>query len=166
MRPQSIKVPLCGGKFALISPQDLEKVSGHTWYALESPSTCYAYMSERIGPNKWKNRYMHAMILEGSSRTLHIDHIDGDGLNNTRENLRLVSPSLNGANRQRINRNNTSGYIGVTWDKQRGFWRAQVHVHGKHIALGCFHSAEEAARARDVGARKYFGNHARLNFPD
>lgn len=75
-----------------------------------------------------------------------IDHIDGDRSNNRIENLRLVSRSGNNQNRG-VQRNNTSGATGVSFDSYRSRWAARIQSNGKQISLGRFHSFNEAVRA-------------------
>jgi hypothetical protein len=89
-----------------------------------------------------------------------VDHIDGNPRNNRIENLRAATSQGNKANRGR-NKNNSSGYKGVTWDKRREKWVAQIMVNRKHIHLGQFDSAESAHRAYVAAAEKYFGEFAR-----
>jgi hypothetical protein len=91
-----------------------------------------------------------------------VDHRDGDGLNNQRENLRLCTHSQNMQNR-RLQRNNRSGYKGVYWIKAQGVWAARITVNRVPINLGRFDTAEQAARAYDEAALKYHGEFARLN---
>jgi hypothetical protein len=88
-----------------------------------------------------------------------IDHIDQNGLDNTINNLRLSTVSLNLANRGK-QRNNTSGYKGVHLHKPNGKWRAQIKVKGKVIKLGYFADIQDAAMAYCAAAIFYFGEHA------
>lgn len=91
-----------------------------------------------------------------------VDHKNGDGLDNTRSNLRDCTPQQNQGNRTK-NRNGKCAYKGVT-QNEHGHWLGQLHFNGKHIHLGRFDSAEEAARAYDAAAVKHFGMFARTNF--
>lgn len=68
--------------------------------------------------------------------------------------------------REGLRPTNTSGYLGVTFNKSRGLWRAQITDHGKRLHLGYYDAAEDAARAFDYMARRVFGDQARLNFPN
>ena len=101
---------------------------------------------------------MHT-FLTGWSR---VDHINGNGLDNRRSNLRPASRSQNGANRGAPS-NNTSGFKGVT--RFRLKWMAKIQVHGRTIHLGLFATPQEAARAYDTAALEHFGEYARPNFP-
>lgn len=93
---------------------------------------------------------------------LEIDHIDNDGFNNQRENLRIVTPSQNMQAAPKIP--GQSGFIGVTKNKRR--WSAKLKVDTKRIHIGTFDTPEEAALARDKVARELHGKFAILNFPD
>lgn len=89
---------------------------------------------------------------------LVVDHINGNKLDNRRSNLRICTQSqnLNG-------RNTNKGYIGVSWDKFRGKWKANIGKDYQKIFLGRFDTAEEAARVYDEKAVELFGEFARLN---
>jgi hypothetical protein len=93
-----------------------------------------------------------------------IDHINGDGLDNTKANLRLATPSQNAAN-SKIRRNSTTGFKGVWWDKKKKKYRASIWVDGKRFHLGYFHPKTKAAIAYDRAATHHFAQFARLNNP-
>jgi hypothetical protein len=96
---------------------------------------------------------------------LEVDHrrVD-DTLDNRKSNLRLATHRQNMCNKKKL-RTNTSGYIGVTWQKDIQRFRARIQVYGRSISLGCFADAEGAARAYDQAALTYHGEFSRLNFP-
>jgi hypothetical protein len=96
----------------------------------------------------------------GEPHGLEIDHIDRDGLNNRRENLRVSTPSQNSQN-SRKNSLNTSGFKGVFFQKGLGKWRAQIKTNGKRKSLGCFLSPEEAHEAYCRASDKYHGEFGR-----
>ena len=108
---------------------------------------------------------MHRLIL-GAPLGADVDHRDGDGLNNTRSNLRLASRSQNMANVTRTVHGASSKYKGITFIARLRLhpWKAQITVGGQHIDLGRWATEEEAARAYDAAAVKYFGEFARTNF--
>lgn len=106
--------------------------------------------------------FMHRVIINAPTG-MDVDHINGDGLDNRKINLRLVTDSENQQNRHRLSLN-TSGFRGVTWHKQACKWQAGIKRNGKSYHLGLYTSPEDAARAYDEGARRIYGRGARTNF--
>jgi hypothetical protein len=107
---------------------------------------------------------MHALVLPGVGL---VDHINGSGLDNRRENLRPATASQNGMNKK-AKRGSRSPYKGVTFladTKRSRPWAAKIKVGEKFLDLGRFTNPRDAALAYDQGARKHFGEYARLNFP-
>ncbi len=154
-----VKITLTRGKVALIDLADLPKVAEYRWCAvLMRNRSWYAAAHQRGSRRGSAPVRMHNVLLGH----LGVDHIDGDGLNNRRNNLRPATDEQNKRNR-RISKNNTSGYKGVFLD--RGRWRACIDEHGRRHYLGYFATAEEAARAYDAAAREGHGEFANLNFP-
>lgn len=92
---------------------------------------------------------------------LDVDHIDGDGLNNQRSNLRVVTRRQNLRNQRRKAANATSQFLGVCWDRSRQRWIASID--GRHI--GRFYDEDTAARAYDRAAYARDPEHCALNFP-
>jgi hypothetical protein len=153
------EIPLTRGQFALVDDEDFEYLNQWKWITTDNG---YARRTEyKNGTQKPVN--MHVLIASPSLGML-VDHINGNKLDNRRENLRICT---NTENRRNISKykNNTSGYKGVTWHKQHRKWYAQIVPLRKNIFLGLFSDAKEAARAYDAAAKKYFGQFARLNFP-
>lgn len=112
-----------------------------------------------------KHYYAHRLAflyMIGEWPEKNIDHVDGDGLNNKWNNLRLADPRENGANRG-PQANNTSGFKGVSFDKSRNLYRAVITVEGKTKHLGRFAIPEEAHAAYAIAAKKYFGEFARVS---
>ena len=91
-----------------------------------------------------------------------IDHKDGNGLNNQKSNLRLITHTQNCMNRDK-NKNNTSGYKGVHWHKNYKKWGVQIRVNGKCKSLGYYDTKKEAAQVYNEGVKKYFGEVAKTN---
>lgn len=100
------------------------------------------------------------LLMTGEMPNGHIDHINGDGLDNRWSNLRLATHAQNRANSRR-QKNNTSGFKGVVWDKARGKWIAAIRADGKGIYLGRFNTPEAAHAAYVAAAERHFGSFAR-----
>lgn len=157
----TVRIPV-GDRFALVDEADAHLVSGITWHLSQRDSRLYARSSKRSGAKVTHPR-MHHLILPPAPGMV-IDHINGDGLDNRRANLRHVTSSGNGHNKGASPRN-TSGFRGVSWMARRKMWRAYATVAGKRQHLGYFRDAEAAARAVDDHVRRELGGVASTNFP-
>lgn len=162
-RVMAKEIHLTKGKIAIVSDEDYEVLSRLKWKARWHGNSWYAYRKERRNGHK-HDISMHRKILNAPPGVL-VDHKDGDGLNNQRDNLRICN-SLQNAWNSCKRCTNKSGYKGVTWHTQRQKWQARIRANGPQMHLGLFESALAAARAYDVAALKYHGEFARLNFPD
>jgi len=105
---------------------------------------------------------MHRQIIHVPEGYV-IDHINGNGLDNRKANLRPATVAQNAWNSKK--RNPRSGYKGVCFDKDKGLWRAAIVCNRKRIHLGYFKDKTTAAKAYDKAAKKYHGQFASLNFP-
>lgn len=152
---------LSQGKVALVDDEDYEWLNQWKWYALvNNRGTFYAVRSE-YGPQKRKTIILHRVILIAPVG-MHVDHINGDGLDNRRCNLRLSTNSENLSNRTRTKKN-TSGFKGVYWYKSNKKWTAQICVNFRKIYLGMYDDPKEAAHAYDKAAIEHFGEFAKTN---
>ena len=165
-----IEIGLTQGKVAIVDDvdSDLNKITWHT--NRNTYRVCYA---ERTV--KGKCVVMHRVVMERVlSRRLtrfdSVDHINCDGLDNRRSNLRLANRSQQQANtpKQRTTKGKPtySKYKGVSWYKHIQKWAARIQVDLRDVHLGVFESEEDAARAYDKAAKESFGEFAKLNFPD
>ena len=144
-------VPLSRGYEAEIDAADILLVAGFNWHAMVCSHGVYAKRNDLCG-RKYRTVLMHRAIM-GTQDGLEVDHVDGNGLNNCRSNLREVTRSQNMMN-QRISKRNKSGSKGVSWDRAKGKWRAQIMVNKKMVCIGRFDDIESASAAyRDASAR-------------
>lgn len=157
------EIPLTQGKVAIVDAADYEWLSQWKWYAMMAGEG-YAARSVRLPDGRKGIALMHRVILEPRSDQ-DVDHIDGNGFNNSRSNLRACTHGENLHN-QRKARINTSGFKGVFYDRRVGKWQAQIKVNNKNRSFGLHNTPEDAARAYDKAARELHGDFARLNFPD
>lgn len=154
------QIPLSQGKIALVDDEDFERLSQFKWFAHQSRNTFYAERQIRICVGKQKAIKMHHAIL-GCDSSQKVDHRDGNGLNNTRENLRLAT-HLENVRNQKLCRDSTTGFKGVTFNKTRKKFQARIGIEGFKQSLGYYATAEEAHAAYCKAAQKHFGAFARF----
>ena len=149
------------GKYvALVDDEDFERVNQFKWSVSINHTSVYA--SRKLKDNdKVTIQYMHQFLLE----TNWGDHIDGNGLNNQRYNLRKATHHQNQMNR-RSHIKSSSIYKGVRWIESRKYWRAHIRFNKRLIHLGVFINEVDAAKAYDEKAKELFKDFASLNFKD
>ena len=153
------RVKLTRNKFTLIDDNDYEKVIQYKWLCNNYGYATRQYW-DRIS-KKYKGIFLSNFIL-GALENQSVDHINGNRLDNRKNNLRICSFLENRRNKS-IYKNNKSGFKGV--DKSsKNRWRATIRINGEKIHLGSFIDKKEAALAYDLAAQKHFGEFARLNF--
>ncbi len=154
-------IPLTQDKFAIVDEEDYEWLCQYKWHASKKGRTWYA-ASQRSK----KRLTMHRVILN-APKGLVVDHINHNGLDNRKENLRLCTYAQNSQNSRPHNRlNKWSQYKGVTFDKKRNYFKALIQHNKKKYFLGSFKNEIKAAKAYDKKAREFFGEFAYLNFPN
>lgn len=122
-----------------INKEDYSLINKCRWYINKNGYVCDN-----------KGRLLHRVIMKVNSKNEIVDHIDHDTLNNTRENLRVVSKTENAMNCSRL---------GITFDKSRNKWYVSIQARGKRHYLGRYSTKEEAIKARIEGEIKYYGKY-------
>jgi hypothetical protein len=159
------KIDLLHGRFCIVDAVNYDWLVQWPWCARKGNKnrTFYAARTEVID-GIHVSIQMHRVIL-GVAADKETDHHNHNGLDNRLSNLRESTEEENRHNQQ-LNKNNTSGYIGVSWNSRKQKWKSSVPVNRKRIHLGYFDVAEDGARARDKMAKLHHGEFAKLNFPD
>ena len=163
------EIKLTQGKVALVDDVDYDVLNQFKWFAHKGgdDNTYYAGRSIKINGN-YKQIWMHRIIME-TPNNLQVDHIDHNGLNNQRSNLRNCTHHQNHMN---LINYGISKYRGVSYfadpigHKRIKKIRATITLNNKIIYIGLFKTEEEAARAYDAKAKELFGEFANLNFPN
>lgn len=150
-------IQLTQGKTCVCDDEDFPELSKYRW-RFGSPG--YAVRTAKVN-GRWTVMSMHRQLLN-VPLNFQTDHINGDKLDNRKENLRVCTPSQNRCNRGKT-LNNTSGIKGVFWHKRDNKWRAQIKVGGIQFWLGYFDSMEDASKAYNEAAIRLHGEFARLN---
>lgn len=153
----TLRIPLSQGEFAVIDTDDYPLVASRTW--MLSKGYAVTEMSRRSTTPR-RRILMHHLII-GEKRM--VDHRDGDGLNNRRNNLRTCTPQQNLQNMRP--KANHLPYKGIYFNKKTRRYQAQITLDYKKRFLGRFDNPLSAAIAYDREALKLFGEFARLNFP-
>lgn len=149
-----VYLELSNGGFTLVDQADLPLVQDETWRHKRDGRHIYVFNGHGLR--------MHRVLLDAPDGML-VDHVNGNGLDNRRSNLRLCTQQENQRNRQH-GLGVHSRFRGVTLHTKSGRWQAQIKVDGKSLYLGLFDDEREAARAYDAAAREHFGEFANPNF--
>ena len=158
------RIPLTRGLYAIVDAQDYHRLRQRKWQVQTGTCTYYATSTVFI-KGKRRRIWMHRCLLNPPQGKV-IDHINGNGLDNRRANLRVCTYAQNCCNR-RLPATAASIYRGVTKSRTPDRpWLASIYVNYKKIKIGTYLSEIEAAKAYDRTARRYRGAFARANFPD
>lgn len=154
------EVILTQGKVAFVDDEDYESVSENTWRADCVNGKWYAVRQKQVNRIS-KKIYMHRQIMN-APKGMEVDHIDGNGLDNRKDNMRVVTHNQNMKNKK-VNSNNKWGYTGVHFSGRDRVFQAYIQNGKHHVYLGKFDNPVSAAIAYNEAATKYFGEYARLN---
>jgi hypothetical protein len=157
------EIKLTQGKVALVDDADYDFLNQWKWNTYLDRNTYYAKRGCTIAPRKQITLMMHRLIMGVTNPKVFVDHIDHDGLNNQRSNLRISNCSQNCANR-RPSKDGNSKYLGVHFTPRINRWQATIVKGGKSKYIGVFKSEEDAAKAYDAEAMRIHGEFANLNF--
>lgn len=146
-------------QYAIVDEEDYARLAENDWQYYENKSkNCYAVRMEVR-----KIVYMHRVIMNAEAGFI-VDHINHNGLDNRKSNLRLATPAENTHNKRKTKRATTSKYKGVSLRKNENKWVAHIDYQCRRIHLGYFKDEEEAAKAYDKAAKIYYGRFAAPNF--
>lgn len=149
-----------GDKYTvLVDDDDLELLQPLGRWCVFTPKKggTYVYTNFGRGVGRKTKQFLHRMLLGWPDSSNQVDHINGNGLDNRRCNLRICSPSENSRNRRQRS-DNTSGYKGVSWDKWHEKYKASLTANGKAVRIGYFKTAEEAHEAYCAAAKIHHGD--------
>lgn len=155
------KIKLSQGKVTLVDDEDFEYLNQFKWCAMKGNSTFYVIRHTSQKNELKKECLLLHRVIMNAPKGVEVDHIDHNGLNNQKYNLRLCTNSQNHMNRISHGK---SKYLGVSFHTSRKYIRAVITIKSKHQHIGYFKTEKEAALAYDKAALKYFGEFANLNF--
>lgn len=138
-----------GLKEVFVDTEDVCFIKDIHWCIVEKGTNLYA-------ANGTNHIYLHRLILNIKGHNAVIDHLNHNGLDNRKENLRIVTHKQNKFNNPILS-TNTSGVTGVSWSKQKNKWRAYITIDNKQKSLGYYFNKEDAIKARKEAEEKYFG---------
>ena len=150
------KIKLSGkkgrGKFAIVDDEDFDRLNKYKWYFGRG----YALRCEKRKP------YQKGRGVLNYFGDKVVDHINGDGLDNRKNNLRIVTRQQNRFN-SKTPITSASGYKGISWRKNRSSWSIYITVSGKTLYIGSSRNLEDAKNKYNEAAKKYVGKFARLH---
>jgi hypothetical protein len=159
------RIPLTQGRFAIVDPEDYDRISRYKWHLNKGTHTCYAVRSLTNGKKEpRKNMRMHDLILN-LPPDRYCDHINHNGLDNRKANLRPATRAQNIWHRRKFKSPSRSKFKGLCWMSKENRWLARITVNGQRLCLGSFENEIDAAKAYDRAAKQHFGAFAILNFP-
>jgi len=160
------RIPLTRGKYAMVDADDYERLNKYKWLAQQGQRTFYAMRRGRVGESgRGGMVWMHREIIKPANG-MFVDHINHNGVDNRKSNLRAATRNQNMWNRRKGTTKTRSKYKGLSLHNRKKPWSVRIKVNGESKFLGFFENEVEAAKAYDRAARKFHGEFAALNFAD
>ena len=158
------RIPVTGGRFAIVDNADYDELAIYNWYGVKNGRTFYAQRLVETNEIVRKRNIigMHRQLFDVPAGKV-VDHINHNGLDNRRANLRIVTRAQNSWHNRKYRGDFTSQYKGVSWENGRGRWRAKIAYNRRNVFIGYFDDEVSAARAYDAKAKELFGEYAILN---
>jgi len=158
------EIKLTRGYVALVDDEDFEIVNRLKWHAMPTKAAVYAVRRPSLGNGRYGSLLMHRFVLRinGFDSGESVDHRNKNGLDNRKANLRVCTDSQN-AQGAKLHSDSTTGLKGVTLDKSRNKFIAQICLDGRHIFLGRFDDKEQAGDAYRTAAANLFGQYAHFS---
>lgn len=153
------EIKLTQNKVAVVDDEDFEQLNQYKWYAHKQSNNCYASRTIRLNKRKITIK-MHREVLNAGNG-ISVDHINGNGLDNRKENIRLCTTQQNAFNRKHPHPKNKLKTKGVRWHNGARKFIAKIKINGKKIHLGYFNVLGDADSAYRFAEEKYFGEFAR-----
>lgn len=157
------RIKLTQNKYALVDDEDYEQINQYKWQIHYVGRNCYARGNLQKVNREWKKQYMHRLIMN-CPEELQIDHINHNGIDNRKRNLRICTQSQNNRSQRSWQKKTSSKYKGVCWNNYSGKWKTQIRLNNKEIHIGYYANEINAALAYDKKAEELFGKFAYLNF--
>lgn len=157
-----IKLTASSGETFIIDREDYDKIKDLKWTSYSSYRKSKKYLRSHTFKNGVNKTHLLHRIVTDAPKGMEVDHINGDTFDNRKANLRVCTHAENVRNSKPNNRN-TSGYKGVRFYKRNKKWGAAIRSNEKRLFLGLHSTKEDAARAYNLAAIKYFGDYAWLN---
>lgn len=152
------EISLSKGKFALVDDEDFERVVQFKW-TFTAPGYAYRQTYHKGVRERF---YMHRFIMDAKTHNEVVDHINGNRLDNRKSNLRVCTHKENTQN-SKLQSNNTSGYKGVSFDKNRNKWISYISIDRKFKYLGRFNCKHAAGESYNKAAINLYKDYANLN---
>lgn len=152
-------IELTRNQYALVDEQDYQSVSANKW-AFTSWGYAARNGPRQAGTSKQEKIYMHRLLI-CAPKGMEVDHINGDKIDNRRNNLRICNRDQNAKN-SGLSKKNKSGHIGVVFEKQGGYerWAAFISIDNKLCRIGSFLNKQEAIEARIKAEKKHYGEYS------